>query len=111
MVSRRIGEFQLVTLLDRFSHLSRSSSLVGFEELGNSDVFETAVLELRLSQSGEFVLLAADSLMFGFLIYLEIGVLQKAENSFNLTHSVGHRGSARDKLRRGNEDEEFDLDD
>ncbi|KAG6378692.1 hypothetical protein JVT61DRAFT_12963 [Boletus reticuloceps] len=57
----------------------------------NNDVFETAVLELRLSQSG---------------------VLQKTENSFNLTYSVGHRGPARDNLRRGNEDDEdFDLDD
>lgn len=38
-------------------------SLIGFEELGNSDVFETAVLELRLSQSGEFVLLAVDLIL------------------------------------------------
>ncbi|KAG6336698.1 hypothetical protein ID866_2405 [Astraeus odoratus] len=29
--------------------------LIGFEELGNSDVFETAVLELRLSQSGKYI--------------------------------------------------------
>lgn len=50
--------------------------------------------------------------MFRLLIYLEIGVLQKAENSFNPTYSTSHRGSARDKLRKGNEDEdEFDLDD
>lgn len=88
---------------------SRSSSLIGFEELGNSDVFETAVLELRLSQSGELVF-ANQDLIFCLLIYLEIGVLQKAENSFNQTYSVNPRGSARDKLRKGNEDdEEFDL--
>ena len=29
--------------------------LIGFEELGNSDGFETAALELRLQMSGEFV--------------------------------------------------------
>ncbi|KAG8218607.1 thioredoxin-like protein [Butyriboletus roseoflavus] len=61
--------------------------LVGFEELGNSDVFKTAVLELRLSQSG---------------------VLQKAESSLSLNDGE----LARDSVRKGNEDEEeFDLDD
>lgn len=45
-------------------------------------------------------------------MYLEIGVLQKAENPLNLTYSVGHRGSARNNLRNGDEDgEDFDLDD
>lgn len=75
-------------------------------------MFETAVLELRLSQSGEFVWLIVDLTLF-LLIYLEIGVLQKAgENPFNLTYSVGHRGAARDNLRKGNgDDEDFDLDD
>jgi hypothetical protein len=29
------------------------SRLVGFEELGNEDVFDTATLELRLSMCGE----------------------------------------------------------
>lgn len=31
---------------------SLAPSLIGFEELGNNDVFETAVLELRLANSG-----------------------------------------------------------
>ncbi|KAG9317429.1 thioredoxin-like protein [Chiua virens] len=63
--------------------------LIGFEELGNNDVFETAVLELRLSQCG---------------------VLQKAEDPFNLTYTV--RGSTTRKFRMSNEDEEdIDLDD
>lgn len=85
----------------------RSFSLVGFEELGNSDVFKTAVLELRLSQSGKFGLLAVD-LIFLLLIYLDIGVLQRAENSL----SLNRRGSAKDNIRKENEDdEEFDLDD
>lgn len=88
-----------------------SYSLIGFEELGNNDVFETGVLELRLSQSGEFVWLIVDRKLY-LLIYPEIGVLQKAENSFNLTYSVGQRGSAKDNLRKGNgDDEDFDLDD
>jgi hypothetical protein len=29
--------------------------IIGFEELGNSDQFETATLELRLSLSGKFI--------------------------------------------------------
>lgn len=33
--------------------LTFDARLIGFEELGNNDAFETAVLELRLSQSGE----------------------------------------------------------
>lgn len=41
----------------------------------------------------------------------DIGVLQKAENPFNLTYSVGHGGSVKDKFRKGNEDDDdFDLD-
>jgi hypothetical protein len=32
------------------------SRLVGFEELGNEDSFNTAVLEIRLSQSGKKIL-------------------------------------------------------
>jgi hypothetical protein len=39
------------------TYSSKFPSLVGFEELGNSDVFETAALELRFSQSGELVFL------------------------------------------------------
>ncbi|KAF9247322.1 thioredoxin-like protein [Melanogaster broomeanus] len=63
--------------------------LVGFEELGNSDIFDTAVLELRLSQTG---------------------VLRKGENPFNLTYSAKSRGMG--NLRNNDEgDAEFDLDD
>ncbi|KIJ70071.1 hypothetical protein HYDPIDRAFT_143019 [Hydnomerulius pinastri MD-312] len=61
--------------------------LVGFEELGNSDVFETAVLELRLSQSG---------------------VLQKADKRFDMTYTV--KPSTKGNLRN-EDDAEFDLDD
>ncbi|KAF9226577.1 thioredoxin-like protein [Gyrodon lividus] len=61
--------------------------LIGFEELGNSDAFETAVLELRFSQTG---------------------VLQKTDTPFNLTYSA----SAKGKLRMEDKDDaEFDLDD
>ncbi|KIJ20269.1 hypothetical protein PAXINDRAFT_96498 [Paxillus involutus ATCC 200175] len=63
--------------------------LVGFEELGNSDVFETAALELRFSQSG---------------------VLKKNDSAFNQTYSV--KSSAKGGLRQRDEDDaEFDLDD
>lgn len=84
------------------------ASLIGFEELGNSDMFETAVLELRFSQSGKSPFLA----LYRLLIYLTIGVLQKAENSFNASYTIGHRGSARgDSRKAGENDEDFDLDD
>ncbi|KIL00610.1 hypothetical protein PAXRUDRAFT_821510 [Paxillus rubicundulus Ve08.2h10] len=63
--------------------------LVGFEELGNSDVFETAALELRFSQSG---------------------VLKKMDSAFNQTYSG--KPSAEGNLRQRDEDDaEFDLDD
>lgn len=45
----------------RYTYTTAESSclfffrLIGFEALGNSDAFETATLELRLSQSGMFV--------------------------------------------------------
>ena len=35
--------------------LHHDDRLIGFEELGNSDGFETAALELRLQMSGEFI--------------------------------------------------------
>ncbi|KAG0709750.1 thioredoxin-like protein [Suillus ampliporus] len=67
--------------------------LIGFEELGNNDVFDTAVLELRLANSG---------------------VLQKARNAIEsgITYSVSSSSNTR-KLRRGGQtdqdDDEFDL--
>ena len=36
----------------RISHSRSASRLIGFEELGNADDFNTAVLEMRLAQSG-----------------------------------------------------------
>ncbi|KAH7887642.1 thioredoxin-like protein [Phlebopus sp. FC_14] len=65
--------------------------LIGFEELGNNDAFETAVLELRLSQSG---------------------VLQKTDKSFQMTYNV--QSPVKGNLRKGNFEEDdavFDLDD
>lgn len=67
--------------------------LIGFEELGNNDAFETAVLELRLANSG---------------------VLQKARNAYEsgVTYNVSSSSNA-GKLRRGEQtdqdDDEFDL--
>ncbi|KAI6003743.1 thioredoxin-like protein [Pisolithus albus] len=63
--------------------------LIGFEEIGNSDVFETAVLELRLSQSG---------------------VLQKAEDQLGaLSYSIAPARNLR--TRTVVDDDVFDLDD
>lgn len=63
--------------------------LVGFEELGNVDAFETAALELRLSNSG---------------------VLKKA-NQFesNITYNVAS-SSGPGKLQATHDDDEFDMD-
>ncbi|KAG2141805.1 thioredoxin-like protein [Suillus bovinus] len=67
--------------------------LIGFEELGNNDAFETAVLELRLANSG---------------------VLQKARNAYEsgITYNVSSSSNT-NKLRRGGQkdqdDDEFDL--
>ncbi|GLB33928.1 putative NTP binding protein [Lyophyllum shimeji] len=59
--------------------------LIGFEQLGNSDKFDTAVLELRLSQCG---------------------VIQKTGNKFNVEplYKVASR-------RNADDEEVFDLDD
>ncbi|KAH7914229.1 thioredoxin-like protein [Hygrophoropsis aurantiaca] len=68
--------------------------LIGFEELGNDDVFDTAVLELRLSTSG---------------------VLQKGRSqlSTGVTYDISStvkNGLRQSKQQRG-DDEDFDLDD
>lgn len=65
--------------------------LIGFEEIGNSDVFETAVLELRLSQSG---------------------VLQKAEDQLGaLSYSIAPASGRNLRTRTVVDDDVFDLDD
>ncbi|EGO02194.1 hypothetical protein SERLA73DRAFT_120828 [Serpula lacrymans var. lacrymans S7.3] len=70
--------------------------LIGFEELGNNDAFDTAVLELRLTQSG---------------------VIQKGGNKFGpVTYNISSSSSLSMPRRtlRGSgaqDDEEFDLDD
>ncbi|TCD68219.1 hypothetical protein EIP91_011391 [Steccherinum ochraceum] len=66
--------------------------VVGFEELGNTDTFETATLEFQL---------------------LNIGVIQKAESSFTTPQiTYGAKSSFRQQIRRGGEDDsDFDLDD
>ncbi|KAL4076091.1 thioredoxin-like protein [Scleroderma citrinum] len=63
--------------------------LIGFEELGNSDAFETAALELRLSQSG---------------------VLQKAVDQFGALSYTVQSGKGRNQTSEG-DDDVFDLDD
>ncbi|KAI6047423.1 thioredoxin-like protein [Pisolithus marmoratus] len=66
--------------------------LIGFEEIGNSDAFETAVLELRLSQSG---------------------VLQKAADQLGaLSYSISPANRRNLRTRTANDDHDiFDLDD
>ncbi|KAG5648952.1 hypothetical protein DXG03_000301 [Asterophora parasitica] len=69
----------------------RVSALIGFEQLGNSDKFDTALLELRLLQCVKQNL---------------VGVIQKAGNSFSVdpVYKVASR-------RNEDEDDVFDLDD
>ncbi|KAG2116074.1 thioredoxin-like protein [Suillus discolor] len=84
--------------------------LIGFEELGNNDAFETAVLELRLANSGSD-LAYTSSLMSN---RPSTGVLQKARNAYEsgITYNVSSSSNT-SKLRRGGQtdqdDDEFDL--
>ncbi|KAI6152147.1 thioredoxin-like protein [Pisolithus tinctorius] len=65
--------------------------LIGFEEIGNSDIFETAVLELRLSQNG---------------------VLQKASDQLGaLSYSIAPASGRNTRTRAVDDDDIFDLDD
>ncbi|KIM68817.1 hypothetical protein SCLCIDRAFT_897190 [Scleroderma citrinum Foug A] len=65
--------------------------LIGFEALGNSDAFETATLELRLSQSG---------------------VLQRAVDQFGALSYTVQSGIGRNlRSSGGGDDDVFDLDD
>ncbi|KAI6130417.1 thioredoxin-like protein [Pisolithus croceorrhizus] len=65
--------------------------LIGFEEIGNSDVFETAMLELKLSQSG---------------------VLQKAADQLGaLSYSIAPASGRNLRARTTDDDDIFDLDD
>ncbi|KAI6035139.1 thioredoxin-like protein [Pisolithus orientalis] len=65
--------------------------LIGFEEIGNSDIFETAVLELRLSQSG---------------------VLQKAADQLGaLSYSISPASGRNIRTRAADDEDIFDLDD
>jgi len=56
LLRRRCDEGQVRAphrrLFSRYPHNARYCRLVGFDELGNEDGFDTAVLELRLAQSG-----------------------------------------------------------
>ncbi|KAJ7638959.1 thioredoxin-like protein [Roridomyces roridus] len=63
--------------------------LVGFEELGNSDAFDTAVLELRLANSG---------------------VIQKSTGNTLNTVYANSASSSRAMYRLKEDDEVFDLD-
>jgi hypothetical protein len=50
-VNQQIGEL-IVILLD--ININPKVSLIGFEDLGNEDAFQTVTLEMRLSLSGEY---------------------------------------------------------
>jgi hypothetical protein len=92
-----------------FSHLF-IPSLIGFEELGNNDAFETAALELRLANSGSDLLYTSSPMSN----CPSTGVLQKARNAYEsgVTYNVSSTSNTR-KLRRGGQtdqdDDEFDL--
>ena len=59
--------------------------IVGFEELGNTDTFTTAILEFRLSQSGKvqsIILLKKNFIKFEFILNMNfffIGIITKQE--------------------------------
>ena len=83
-------------------------SLIGFEEFGNSDSFQTAALELRLQQSGKC------STHRLFLVLLKhdfsAGVVDKMD-AVNVSLQTPY-GSEPSRIRRGAEtnDDDSDLD-
>lgn len=81
---------------------------MGFEELGNSDEFETATLEWRLLNIGWLLC----SLMFFFLgltkKYSLLGVIAKEETSTSQI-VYGAKPSVRQQIR-GREDDDFEFD-
>jgi hypothetical protein len=82
--------------------LNRVASIVGFEELGNKDNFDTAALELRLSVCGER---PQSQTMWRSLLIAPLGVIQKeAKNPLQGLYKVA--STSRNKEE---EDEEFDL--
>jgi len=72
--------------------------LIGFEELGNSDGFGTAVLELRLSKSGLSIFSGRLARVFNDAIGI---INQQAESSSNPIY----------KIVLDKDDKVFDLDD
>lgn len=91
---------------------SLAPSLIGFEELGNNDVFETAVLELRLANSGNDILFHVVHVAVANRPL--IGVLQKARNPLEsgITYNVSSSNTRNFRIGGGQtnqDDDEFDL--
>lgn len=101
MVCQRTGEplsHVAANILTMLRH-----RLIGFEELGNSDTFDTAVLELRLSVCGMHCCCFEIS-----CVYQNLGVIQKSSGS---GLEKVYRVSASQSSRPGqNDDDIFDLD-
>ena len=74
--------------------------LIGFEELGNNDAFETAALELRLSMCGERTCLV----YVKSLSTRSPGVVQRT------TPEIAVFTASSRELRQRDEEEDFDLD-
>jgi hypothetical protein len=82
-------------------HMLIKCRIIGFEELGNIDGFETAVLDLRLSASGQSSVLVHEPYS-----YASVGVIQKTKgSSLEMVYKIS---SGR---RKGDDGEVFDLDD
>ena len=82
---------------------------IGFEELGNSDEFETATLEWKLLNSGQLYL-HQDCC---FELIPISGVIQKDE-SFSPSVTYGAKPTVRQHIRgreTRDDDSDFDLDD
>ncbi|KAH9938223.1 thioredoxin-like protein [Fomitopsis serialis] len=78
-----------VSSLSRAAHVLTSSRLIGFEDLGNDDKFETATLEWRLLNSG---------------------ILVKEQQGANIVY--GATPTVRQQIRgRQDDDSDFDIDD
>ncbi|KAI0650740.1 thioredoxin-like protein [Trametes meyenii] len=84
---------------------------VGFEELGNTDQFDTATLEWKLLNSGT---IRTVRLIFDFSAYSRLlkGVVQK-DDSFGPSVTYGAKPAVRQQIRGRpqDDDSDFDLDD
>ena len=81
--------------------------IIGFEELGNSDAFNTSTLELRLEQTGMAIRVGPHVSFAEGLV----GVIQKeAQFAPTVQHVRSTVSRSNNRLRRTDDDDDSDFD-